>query len=95
MSTLSTGLRVRCEHDRWDFDPRYTEGRCPICWTRFEIADPAPRWLMLSRRVPWDIVWLFTLFFVLACVAQIVIQAVGLWPSVHLPTGLRHVLHLR
>jgi hypothetical protein len=94
---LGQGRTVRCEQDGWDFDPRYTEGRCPICGSRFEIADAAPRWLLLSRRVPWDIVLLFALFFVLACVAQIVIQAAGLWPSVHLhvPSGVRHLLHLR
>lgn len=89
------GFKVRCEQDAWDFDPRYTEGCCPICGTRFEIADPAPRWLLLSRRVPWDIVLLFTLFFVLACIAQLVIQAAGLLPPVHVPGGIRHLLHPR
>lgn len=88
-----SALAVRCELDQWDFDPRYTEGACPICGERVEIADPAPRWLMLSRRVPWDVVFLFTLFFVLSIAAQVVIQAAGLWPAVHMPAWLRHDLH--
>lgn len=88
-----SSVSVRCDLDQWNFDPRYTEGCCPICGKRVQIADVAPRWLLLSRRVPWDIVFLFALFFVLAIAAQIVIQAVGLWPTVHVPAGLSHFLH--
>ena len=83
MSVLSlprrrTAVRFRCELDGWDFDPRYTEGACPICGWKPEGAPSAPRWLALSRKVDWDLVGLFVLFAVLVFLAVIVAHAAHL-----------------
>lgn len=73
--------RVHCETDDWSFDPRYTQGRCPICGWVPEGAQSAPRWLALVNRVDWDIVGLFLLADVLVLLALIVAHAAGLMPA--------------
>ena len=73
-----------CELDDWDYDPRYTEGTCPICGVRPDGAPAAPRWLLLSRRVPWDLVFLFALLAVLLVLAVVVLRASGLAADWHL-----------
>lgn len=86
---------VRCDADRWDFDPRYTEGRCPICGRSIDIAPAAPRWLLLSRRVSWDIVFLALLALVLVIAGFEVVRAAGMLPPSSLrgvPAPLRHLL---
>ncbi|HVH63179.1 MAG TPA: hypothetical protein VNA65_06220 [Candidatus Dormibacteraeota bacterium] len=69
---------MRCETDDWAFDPRYTNGKCPICGWAPEGVPTAPRWLALSNRVDWQMVGLFMLVDVLFFLALIVAHAVGL-----------------
>jgi hypothetical protein len=80
--------RAYCEADRWSFDPRYTQGRCPICGWQPENAPNAPGWLALANRVDWDIVGLFLLADVLVLLGLIVANAAGLFPAGHLSFGL-------
>jgi hypothetical protein len=87
-----SALSVHCAADRWDFDPRYTDGACPICGTPVEGAAAAPRWLRLSRRVPWDVVLLLALFLVLVVLAKLALHAAGIWPPVPVPAALRAFL---
>ncbi len=47
--------RAFCELDGWSFDPRYTEGRCPICGWVAPGAPEAPLWLTLARRFEWEL----------------------------------------
>ena len=47
--------RAFCELDGWSFDPRYTEGRCPICGWVAPGAPEAPLWLALARRFEWEL----------------------------------------
>jgi len=88
-----SGLRVRrsvrahCEADRWTFDPRYTQGRCPICGWQPEGAPHAPGWLALVNRVDWDIVGLFFLADVLVLLGLVVANAAGLFPGGHSSIG--------
>jgi hypothetical protein len=70
--------RAYCEADRWSFDPRYTQGRCPICGWAPEGAQSAPRWLRLANRVDWEMLGLFLFFDVLVLVGLIVATAAGL-----------------
>jgi hypothetical protein len=81
-------VRAYCEADRWSFDPRYTQGRCPICGWEPENAPNAPDWLALANRVDWDIVGLFLLADVLVLLGLIVANAAGLFPAGHLSFGL-------
>jgi hypothetical protein len=75
--------RYYCKLDGWSFNPRYTEGVCPICGWKPDGAAAAPRWLALSRKVEWDLVGLFVMFVALTFLAVLVAQAVHL----HLPFG--------
>jgi hypothetical protein len=70
--------RALCQTDRWSFDPRYTQGRCPICGWEPEGAPNAPRWLALANRLDWDMVGLFLLTDVLFLLGLIVAHAAGL-----------------
>lgn len=73
--------RVRCETDDWTFDPRYTQGRCPICgWTPEGVAS-APRWLSLVNRLDWDMLGLLVLADVLVLVGLIVAHVTGIIPT--------------
>ena len=87
-----SALLVHCELDDWDYDPRYTEGACPICGTHPDGAPLAPLWLLLSRRVPWDMVFLGVLAVLLVVMAAVVIGASGLAADWHL--RLPRSLHL-
>jgi len=87
-----SALSVHCDLDAWDFDPRYTGGACPICGTVAEGAPAAPRWLLWSRRVPWDVLFLLALFFACVVLAKLALQAAGLWPPVPVPQAARHLL---
>ena len=73
--------RVMCEGDGWSFDPRYTQGRCPICgWTPPGAPD-APRWLAFVNRMDWQMVGLLALVDVLALLGLVVAHATGLLPN--------------
>jgi hypothetical protein len=82
---VSAAVYVHCEVDDWDYDPRYTEGSCPICRQGPPGAPVAPRWLLLSRRVPWDFVFLGGLFLVALVLGMAAVQASGLAAASHLP----------
>lgn len=83
---------VHCGVDDWDFDPRYTDGACPICGAAAEDVAALPRWLRVSRRVPWDVVGLLALFFVCVVLGKLALQAAGMWPPVHVPPALHRFL---
>lgn len=84
-SAAARGQRyaVRCDADRWEFDPRYTDGRCPICGHLVEIAPAAPRWLLVSRRVPWDLVFLAVLMVAFSIAGYEAARAAGMLPPHH------------
>ena len=69
--------RAFCELDGWSFDPRYTEGRCPICGWVAPGAPEAPLWLTLARRFEWELVGLLVLLAVLVLIAVAVVHAAG------------------
>lgn len=73
--------RVRCEADDWSFDPRYTQGRCPICGWAPDGAPNAPRWLGLVNRLDWDMIGLWALVDLLVILGLIVARASGLLPG--------------
>ncbi|TMD10525.1 MAG: hypothetical protein E6J02_00820 [Chloroflexi bacterium] len=75
--------RAYCELDRWSFDPRYTDGVCPICGWAPAGAAAAPRWLRWFRRVEWDLVGLFALFVALTFVGVLVAYAAGIRLPIH------------
>jgi len=87
---LQRHFRAYCELDRWSFDPRYTNGRCPICGWAPDGAPTAPAWLMLARRVDWEIFGLLVLAIFLVVLGLVVAQAAGFTPPAthsHLPTS--------
>jgi hypothetical protein len=81
--------KVFCTTDQWSFDPRYTQGRCPICGWAPEGAPTAPDWLALVNRFDWDLLGLFLLADVLVILGLIVANAAGLLPA-HPGIGLSH-----
>ena len=72
------GVRKYCELDRWSFDPRYTDGRCPICGWQPEGAPSAPAWLTIARRVEWELLGLLVLLVVLVVLGVVVARAAGI-----------------
>jgi hypothetical protein len=75
-----TSGRAYCEADKWSFDPRYTQGMCPICGWVPKGAPAAPRWLRLSNRMDWEMFGLFIFADVLIALALVVAHAAGLLP---------------
>ena len=76
--------RAFCELDGWSFDPRYTEGRCPICGWVAPGAPDAPLWLLLARRFEWEMAGLLMLLAILVVIALAVVHAAGYrvpWPG--------------
>jgi len=69
-----------CEADQWSFDPRYTQGRCPICGWQPAGAAAAPAWLALANRLDWDMIGLFVFADVLILLGLVVANAAGLIP---------------
>lgn len=72
--------RILCEADAWSFDPRYTQGRCPICGWAPEGAPKAPRWLALVNRMDWQMIALVFLADGLVLLGLIVASATGALP---------------
>ncbi len=72
-----------CETDNWRFDPRYTQGKCPICGWAPEGAPTAPRWLRLANRMDWEMFGLFMFFDLLVLLGLVVANAAGLLPAPH------------
>ena len=84
--TGESAKRFYCELDRWSFDPRYTDGRCPICGWQPDGAPAAPAWLRVARRVEWELLGLFALLVVLIVLGLVVARAAGIAlpvPQVH------------
>lgn len=73
--------RIHCDKDAWSFDPRYTQGRCPICGWAPEGAPTAPRWLSLVNRMDWHMIGLVLLTDVLVLLGLIVATATGALPA--------------
>jgi hypothetical protein len=73
--------RAYCEADKWSFDPRYTQGKCPICSWVPNGAPTAPRWLRLANRMDWEMFGLFIFADVLIALALVVAHAAGLLPA--------------
>lgn len=64
---------AHCELDDWEFDPRYTDGACPICgWQAEGVLKPKPDWLVQLEALPWDLISLGVLGAVLLVLAVIV-----------------------
>jgi hypothetical protein len=76
--TRPAAARAYCELDRWSFDPRYTQGRCPICGWAPEGAPNYPRWLLLANRIDWELFGLLMLVDVLVVIGLVVARAAGL-----------------
>ncbi len=74
-----TGARGYCELDRWSFDPRYTQGRCPICGWAPDGVPTYPRWMVLANRVDWELAGLLLLVDVLVLLGLVVARAAGLF----------------
>lgn len=84
-------VRAYCDLDSWSFDPRYTDGKCPICGWVAPGAPTAPLWLVLARRFEWEMAGLVALMAVLAVLALGVIHAAGYrvpWPGVPARAGV-------
>jgi hypothetical protein len=72
---------IVCELDRWRFDSRYTQGRCPICGWKPEGAPAVPRWMAIANRVDWQLLGLFLLADVFIVLGLVVARAAGLLPA--------------
>jgi hypothetical protein len=70
-------LRAYCELDKWSFDPRYTDGRCPICGWVPPGAPSAPAWLAVARKLEWELTGLVLLLVVLVILGVAVARAAG------------------
>jgi hypothetical protein len=70
-------VRAYCELDKWSFDPRYTDGRCPICGWAPPGAPTAPAWLAVARKLEWELTGLVLLLVVLVILGVVVAQAAG------------------
>jgi hypothetical protein len=74
--------RAYCELDRWSFDPRYTDGRCPICGWEPPGAPHAPWWMLMARKFEWELAGLAVLAVVLVVLGVMVAHAAGYrWPG--------------
>ena len=73
--------RILCDTDGWSFDPRYTQGRCPICGWAPDGVPAAPRWLALVNRMDWQMIALVFLADVLVLLGLIVVSATGALPA--------------
>ena len=70
-------VRAYCELDKWSFDPRYTDGRCPICGWVPPGAVSAPAWLAAARKFEWELAGLVLLLVVLVILGVAVARAAG------------------
>ena len=81
-----TTKRAFCELDQWSFDPRYTDGKCPICGWAPPGAAAAPGWLAVARKLEWELAGLVLLAVVLVILGVLVARAAGY----HLPVLNAH-----
>jgi len=73
-----SAARAYCELDKWAFDPRYTQGRCPICGWRPEGAPAMPAWMVLAQRIDWELFGLLLLADLLLFLGLVVARGTGL-----------------
>ncbi len=73
-----SAVRAYCELDKWAFDPRYTQGRCPICGWRPEGAPAMPAWMLLAQRIDWELFGLLLLADLLLFLGLVVARGAGL-----------------
>jgi hypothetical protein len=80
LRTAAPGKRVYCQVDNWFFDPRYTDGACPICgWAPpSALIKAEPAWLLRVRTLPWDLIALGVLFVGLVIAGVFVGMAAGI-----------------
>lgn len=78
-SATRSPARLRCSADDWSFDPRYTNGRCPICGWAPEGAPTAPAWLAMVNRIDWQTVTLVGLADLLVLLGLLVSRQAGLF----------------
>ena len=87
-------VRAHCELDDWWFDPRYTEGKCPICGWQAPGAPSAPMWLLAARKFEWELTGLATLLVILVVLGVLVAAAAGyrlpLFASHHPAAAVTH-----
>jgi hypothetical protein len=76
--TRTAAGRAYCELDRWSFDPRYTQGRCPICGWAPGGARAYPRWMVLANRIDWELAGLLLLVDLLVIAGLVVAREAGL-----------------
>jgi hypothetical protein len=76
-ATQRSASRAFCELDQWTFDPRYTDGKCPICGWAPSGAPTAPAWLALARKFEWELLGLVLLAVVLVILGVMVARAAG------------------
>lgn len=81
MIALRRARLAYCETDKWRFDPRYTQGRCPICGWEPAGAPKAPAWLAFLNRLDWELLGLLMLLDVLVLFGLIVAHGAGLIPA--------------
>ena len=70
--------RAFCELDRWYFDPRYTQGRCPICGWTPDGVPAYPAWMIAARRIDWELFGLLLVADILIILGLVVAHAAGL-----------------
>jgi hypothetical protein len=85
-ATQRSASRAFCELDQWSFDPRYTDGKCPICGWAAPGASTAPAWLAVTRKFEWELLGLLLLAVVLVILGVLVARAAGY----QLPTFTAH-----
>jgi hypothetical protein len=71
-------VKARCELDQWSFDPRYTQGRCPICGWAPDGVRAYPAWMALAGKLDWDLLALFLFADLLILLGVVVARAAGL-----------------
>ena len=76
------GKKVYCQRDDWYFDPRYTDGACPICgWRPEGVTYAAPLWLRAYRRMDWELLALVLTVALLIVIGILVERTAGLSPG--------------
>ncbi len=71
MAARTGKTTLHCPNDDWDFDPRYTDGVCPICgWGPGK--RPTAAWLARVEALPWDYITLAIFAVVLIVVGVLV-----------------------
>jgi hypothetical protein len=73
-----SAARAYCELDKWAFDPRYTQGRCPICGWAPEGARAMPAWMVVAQRIDWELFGLLLLADLLFFLGLVVARGAGL-----------------